>query len=165
MRVISSSIAACREENPWSCRDSEAIPVPALVSPRLNKVAMVIALIGSLFYLSSSRSQCKCITSSEWYKIFGITATKTEFLTLVKTFTFKHGVSPVREQIHQPPTSGTIQVLPCKHRLPIVWAQRGVLSRGTVPEQSPCPQTSFIVRPTLRYSHWPWGGFRSKDKL
>ena len=114
MRVISSSTADCREESPWPCRDSEAIPVPAPASPRLNKVAMVIALIGSLFCLSISWSQCEYITSSEWYKIFGITATETQNSWLwLKTFTFKHGVSPVCEQIHQPPTSGTIQFLPC----------------------------------------------------
>ena len=39
---------------------------------------MVIALIGSLFCLSISRSQCEYITSSESYLIFGITATKTQ---------------------------------------------------------------------------------------
>ena len=78
MWVISIYIVAHREENPWSCRDSEAIPVPAPASPRLNKVAKVITLIGSLFCLSISWSQCKYITSAEWYKIFGITATKTQ---------------------------------------------------------------------------------------
>ena len=51
MQVISASIAAHREENPWPCRDSEAIPVPAPASPRLNKAAMMIALIGSLFFV------------------------------------------------------------------------------------------------------------------
>ena len=39
---------------------------------------MVITLIGSLFCLSISQSQCEYITSSEWYKIFGITETKTQ---------------------------------------------------------------------------------------
>ena len=141
MRVISSSIAAHREENPWSCRDSEAIPVPAPASPRLNKVTMVIALIGSLFCLSISWSQCKYITSAEWYKIFGITATKTQNSWLwLKTFIFKYGVSPVCEQIHQPPTSGTIQFLPCKHRLPIVWAQGGFYHMVLCPNRVPVPK-------------------------
>ena len=41
---MSLSIAARREESPWPCKDSEAIPVPAPASPRLNRAVTVIAL-------------------------------------------------------------------------------------------------------------------------
>ena len=105
---MSSSIAARREESPWPYKDNEAIPVPAPASPRLNRAATVIGLMGSHFCLSTSQSQCEYIISSEWYRIFGITVMRTQNSWLgLKTFIFKHGVSPVCEQTHHPPTSGT----------------------------------------------------------
>ena len=78
MQTMSSSIAARREESPWPYKDNEAIPVPAPSSLRLNRAATVIVLMGSRFCLSTSRSQCEYITSSEWYRIFGITVTRTQ---------------------------------------------------------------------------------------
>ena len=51
-RVMSSSMAALRELNPWLCRDRAVILVPAPAIPRPNLVAIVMAIIGSLLTLS-----------------------------------------------------------------------------------------------------------------
>ena len=160
---MSLSIAARREESPWSCKDNEAILVLAPASPRLNRAGTVIVLMGSHFCLSTSWSQCEYITSSEWYRIFGITVTRTHNFWL--WLKIKHGVSPVCEQTHHLSTFGTSQFLPGKLILPIVWAQREVLYLGTVPKQTPYPHTSSIVRPILCSSHQHWGGLGSEDKL
>ena len=119
-RAMSSCMAARNEVNPWPWRDKAIISVPVPAIPRPNMVAMVMAVIGFLLVLPCIIWPGVCFLGPVvvhyflgWYRIFGTTATKMQNSSLgLNTEMCKQGVRTVREQIHHPPISGIIYLIP-----------------------------------------------------